>query len=156
MIDAPQLTRSEARQTAVIHLEIPREEIQQAMGPAIQEVMATLAAQGIQPSGPLFSYHRRMDPKGFDLDVGVPVVKAVRPAGRVVPGRLPACTVARTIYQGGYEGLGAAWGEFGEWVEASGYEAGPDLWECYLAGPETGPDASNWRTELNRPLLGGV
>jgi hypothetical protein len=29
-------------------------------------------------------------------------------------------------------------------------EAG--LWECYLAGPETDPDSSRWRTELTRPL----
>ncbi len=29
----------------------------------------------------------------------------------------------------------------------------PDLWECYAAGPESGPDPAKWRTELNRPLL---
>ena len=61
--------------------------------------------------------------------------------------------VARTVYQGGYEGLGGAWGELMRWIEAQGHTAATDLWECYLAGPESGPDPSAWRTELNRPLI---
>ena len=34
MIDTPQITQTAAQPAAVIHLTIPREEIQQAMGPA--------------------------------------------------------------------------------------------------------------------------
>jgi hypothetical protein len=66
----------------------------------------------------------------------------------------PATTVARTVYHGGYEGLGAAWGEFDAWIKTDGHKPGPDPWECYIAGPESGPDPANWRTELNRPLVG--
>ena len=62
-------------------------------------------------------------------------------------------TAARTVYHGGYEGLGAAWRELDEWVVAEGRMAAPDLWESYLAGPESSPDPANWRTELNRPLI---
>jgi hypothetical protein len=36
----------------------------------------------------------------------------VTPVGRVKAGQLPATTIARTIYHGDYDGLGAAWGEF--------------------------------------------
>ena len=50
--------------------------------------------------------------------------------------------------------VGAAWGEFDAWIAAQGLAAAPDLWECYLAGPESGPDPTTWRTELNRPLVG--
>jgi effector-binding domain-containing protein len=60
--------------------------------------------------------------------------------------------VARTVYHGSYEGLGTAWGEFDAWVKAQGHTPAQNLWECYVAGPETGPDPRNWRTELNRPL----
>ena len=63
-------------------------------------------------------------------------------------------SVARAVYQGRYEGLAAAWGEFLAWVEAGGHPRAPDLWERYLVGPETSPDPTNWRTELNRPLPG--
>jgi effector-binding domain-containing protein len=61
--------------------------------------------------------------------------------------------VARTVYHGPYEGLGDAWGEFMEWIEANGHTPAPDLWECYTAGPESNPDPAAWRTELNRPLI---
>jgi effector-binding domain-containing protein len=72
---------------------------------------------------------------------------------RVKPGQLPAATVARTVYHGPYEGLAAGWSEIMAWIEAQGHTPGADFWEIYAAGPETGPDASKYRTELNRPLL---
>jgi effector-binding domain-containing protein len=62
--------------------------------------------------------------------------------------------VARVVYRGPYEGLGAAWGEFDAWIAANGHKPGTDLWECYVAGPESSPDPAAWRTELNRPLVG--
>jgi len=154
MIDPPHITETAAQQAAVIHLTIPRSEIQQVMGPAIGEVMSALAAQGIAPAGPVFSHHFRMSPDVFDFEVGVPVSKAVVAAGRVKPGQLPAGKVARTVYRGSYEGLGAAWGEFCSWLEAHGHKSAPNVWECYVSGPESSPEPANWRTELNRPLLG--
>lgn len=154
MLDTPRIIQTAAQQTAVIRLTIPREEIRQVMGPGISEVMAAIAAQGITPAGPVFSHHPRMDPDLFDFEVGVPVTAPVAAMGRVRAGQLPAATVARTVYHGPYEGLGAAWGEFMEWIKAAGHTPGPDLWECYVAGPEASPDPATWRTELNKPLLG--
>jgi effector-binding domain-containing protein len=114
--------------------------------------MSTIAAQGITPTGPIFSHHFRMDPAIFDFEIGIPVSKPVSPAGRVKPGTLPAAMVARTVYRGPYEGLGPAWGEFSEWIKGEGLKPAENLWECYLVGPESGPDPSNWCTELNRPV----
>ena len=152
MLDTPQITQIAAQLTAIIHLTVPREEIRNVMGPGIGEVMAAVAAQGIAPAGPWFTHHLRMDPDTFDFEVGVPVTAPVVAVGRVKAGQWPAMKVARTVYHGEYEGLGAAWGEFDAWIAAQGLTSGPDLWECYVAGPESGPDPSTWRTELNRPL----
>lgn len=153
MIDAPAVTTTEARPTAVIRLRIPRAEIQQAMGPAHQELFSTLAAQGVTPAGAWFSHHFRLDPATFDFEVGVPVSAPITPAGRVTNSQLPATRMARTVYHGGYEGLGAAWGELNGWIEREGLQHAPDLWEIYSAGPESGSDPAGWRTELNRPLV---
>src|SRR5262249_27559914 len=112
MLDMPQITETAAQLTAVIHLTIPRAEIRNVMGTGIGELMAAIAAQGIAPAGPWFTHHLRMDTGIFDFEIGVPVTMPVAPAGRVKPGQLPAARVARTVYQGDYEGLGAAWGEF--------------------------------------------
>ncbi len=124
------------------------------MGPGISELMAAVAAQGITPSGPWFDHHFRMDPDTFDFEIGVPVATPVTAAGRMQPGQLPATKVARTVFHGDYEGLPAAWGEFDAWIAAEGHTPGADLWECYVAGPESSPDPAAWRTELNRPLTG--
>lgn len=154
MLDAPRITQTPAQPTAVIRLTIPRAEIQQVMGPGISELMAAVAAQGVAPAGPWFTHHLKMDPHTFDFEIGVPVAAPVAVAGRVQPAELPAATVARAVYHGAYEGLGAAWEAFGTWIASQGHAPAPDLWECYVVGPESTADPAGWRTELNRPLLG--
>jgi effector-binding domain-containing protein len=152
MLDTPQIAQLDAQPTAVIRVTVPRREIQQVMGPGYEELMATLAAQGITPAGPWFTHHLRMDPEVFDFEIGVPVPAPISPTGRVQNSQLPATTVARAIYHGGYEGLGDAWGKFDAWLTAEGHTPAPNLWENFVAGPESSPDPAAWRTELNRPL----
>lgn len=153
MLENPHLTKTVPQRTAVIRLTIPRAEIRNAMGPAIGEVIAAVQAQGMKPAGPVFARHFRMDPGMFDFEVGVPVPGPFTKTGRVGPGELPAEMVARVTYRGPYEGLHSAWGEFNKWVAAEGHTAAPHLWESYVAGPESSPDPSSWKTELNRPLV---
>ena len=154
MNDTPRVTQAAAQQTAVIRLTVPRKEIRNVMGPGIGELRAAVAAQGIAPTGPWFTYHLRMDPEIFDFEICVPVTAAVAPMGRVEASQLPAATVARTDFDGSYEGLSSAWGAFDAWIVAEGHTPGPDLWECYVVGPDSNPDPSTWRTELNRSLIG--
>lgn len=154
MIDEPQVVETQEQDTAVIRMTVPRAEIEAAMDAAIAEVFGTIGAQGIAPAGPVFTYHYNISSDTFDFEVGVPVARVVEASGRVVPGRLPATTVVRSVYQGGYDGLGAAWGELKEWMAAEGHQAADHLWECYTVGPESAPDPSRWRTELNQPLRG--
>jgi len=153
MLKKPHIATIEAQTTAIIRLTIPRSEIRIVVGPGIQELKAAVAAQGIAPAGPWFIHQLRMEPQIYDFEIGVPVARPVAAAGRVQPGRLPAATVARTVYQGPYEGLPGAWSEFEAWIKAQGHTAAPDLWECYAAGPESNPDPAHWRTELNQPLV---
>jgi effector-binding domain-containing protein len=154
MLDTPKITTTEALTTAMIHLTIPRSEIQKVMGPGLKELQAALDALGIKATGPWFTHHLKMDPKVFDFEICLPVAAPVKATGRVKPGRAPAIKVARTVYHGGYEGLGSAWGELNEWIDAQGLTAAADLWERYLAGPESSPDPAEWRTELSKPLRG--
>jgi len=80
-----------------------------------------------------------MEPGIFDFEICVPVAAPIDPVGRVESRQWPVTTVARTVFHGDYGGLGAAWGEFNAWIAAKGYTPRPDLWECYVAGPESGP-----------------
>jgi hypothetical protein len=42
-----------------------------------------------------------------------------------------------------------------EWIATAGHHPAADLWENYLVHPDSNPDPTAWRTELNRPLLDG-
>lgn len=153
MIDPPEIVSTLAQQTAVIRLTILRSEIQKVMGPAIGEVLGTVAAQGLTPTGPVFSHHFAMSPETVDFEVGVPVASTVMAFGRVRAGVLPAVRAAKTVFRGSYEGLAGAWSEFEKWIAGAGHQSAADFWECYAAGPESSPDPANWRTEFYRPLL---
>ena len=153
MIDTPQITQSTAIETAIIHLTVAPVEMRKVVGPGLRELMAAIRAQGVDPAGPWFIQQLRMPTDTFDFEISVPVRKTVVAVGRVKPSRLPATRVARTVHHGGYEGLGAAWGEFDAWIKAQGLQPAPNMWDVYLAGPESSPDPTQWRTELNRPLI---
>ena len=111
-----------------------------------------VVAQGAAITGPCYSFHWKRPSEVFDFEVGFPVNQPIVPEGRVAPSRLPAGPIVRAIYRGGYEGLGAAWGEFCAWIDAQKLPVQDSLWERYIAGPESGSDARQWCTELNRPL----
>jgi len=153
MIEAPTVTQTAARLTAVIHVTIPREEIRNVMGPGIGELMTAIAEQGIAPAGPWFTHHFRMDPELFDFEIGVPVESPVTASGRVRASGWPTMKVARAVHHGEYEGLAAAWGELDAWIAAQGFTPAPDLWESYVTGPDANADPASWRTELSRPLI---
>jgi effector-binding domain-containing protein len=158
MIETPQIIETEEVTAAVIHLAVPRADLPKVAPAAIDELVKAIAAQGQSPQGPLFMHHVSMSADTFDVEVGFPVATAIVPAGRVRPGKLPAAKVARTIYQGSYDGLYGAWDAFGKRLESDGLmersrlKRAETLWERYLVGPETTSDASRWRTELNLPL----
>jgi effector-binding domain-containing protein len=152
MLETPKIVETDVRLTAVIHLTVTRAEISQVIGPAIEEIITTLTAQGSAPAGPSFSYHWKRPSDTFDFEVGFPIRQPITPAGRVKMSKLPAAKVVRTLYRGSYEGLGVAWGEFCVWMEAEGLRAQESLWESYTVGPASSPDPDQWCTELNRPL----
>ncbi|MFO0628931.1 MAG: GyrI-like domain-containing protein [Polyangiales bacterium] len=154
MIDAPEIVQTEARPAATVRITVSRREVGQVMDAAIQEVLRALASQHVPPAGPLFAHHARIEPEVFVFDVGFPVRAAITPVGRVENTTVPAARAARTVYTGPYEGLGAAWGEFLQWIRAQGLTPGPNAWEVYAYGPERTQDPARYRTELVRPLAG--
>jgi effector-binding domain-containing protein len=141
MIDTPQIVETQAQLTAVIHLNIPRDEMPREFGPAMNELLSTLAAQGIEPKSAAFAYHLRMPPGRFDFELGFVVEDTVAATGRVKASQLPATKVARTIYHGGYEGLHDAWSKFHTWLKAENLKHDEGLWELYAVGPQSTTNA---------------
>lgn len=152
MIETPRILQTRAQHTAVIRLAVPCAQMQQVMGPGIEELFATVASQGIETTGAWFTRHFHLPDDTFDFEIGVPVATPVQRAGRVAPSRLPAQTVARTLYAGNYDGLPQAWGAFQAWLEKEGHATRLPVWESYVLDPSTNADPASWRTELNWPL----
>lgn len=149
MIEQPEVVRTKDQATASIHLTIPGRDMPKYMDPAIKEILKVLADQGMQPTGPMFSYHYRRPSDTFDFEIGFPVAKAIKPAGRVVNSKLPAENVVRSVYQGPYDGLAQAWPALQNWVRANGHGEMGRFWECYLTNPAEVTDPKKYRTELN-------
>jgi effector-binding domain-containing protein len=99
MLATPQIVQTNAQAAAVIRLTIPRSEMMKVFGPAVGDLMTTLAAQGVEPVGAVFAHHLKMTPDTFDFELGVKVAAPVKATGRVKPGELPAAKVARTVYR---------------------------------------------------------
>jgi effector-binding domain-containing protein len=152
MIEPLRILQTAPQLTAFIPLTIPREDMRKVMGPGLAELRAVAAAQNIAVTGPWFTHHVKNPGENFDFEICLPVAASVTPAGRVQPGEWPAMTIAQTTYHGGYEGLGAAWGEFMAAIKAAGRQTVEGLWECYVVGPETSADPAAWRTVLSKPL----
>src|SRR5258705_5799973 len=111
MLDKPEIIQTNVQEAAVIRLTIPRSEMMKVFGPAVGELMAALAAQGVEPVGAVFAHHLKMSPDTFDFELGVKVSAPVKATGRVKPGQLPAVKVVRTVDNGPYKGHPSAWGE---------------------------------------------
>jgi effector-binding domain-containing protein len=149
MITKPEILNTSEVPSAAIHLTIPGRDMPKYMDPAIQDIIKALADQGMQPSGPMFSYHYRRPSDTFDFEIGFEVAKAIKPAGRVMNSKLPAVKVARAVYEGPYEGLAQAWGELQKWVRAEKLAETGRFWERYLTHPAEVTDPKKNRTELN-------
>ena len=152
MNTSPQIIEVEETLTAVIHLTVPREHIAKVMGPAIAELVTTITIQGSRPVGPLYTFHWQPPTDTFDFEVGFPISMPIEPKGPVKMGRLPAGRVATITYQGGYEGLAAAWSEFCECLANDGLTCGASSWEYYLVGAERVDCPEEFRTQLFKPV----
>ena len=71
MLATPQIIQTTAQTAAIIHLTVPRNEMMKVFGPAVGELMAALAAQGVEPVGAVFAHHMKMSPDIFDFELGV-------------------------------------------------------------------------------------
>jgi hypothetical protein len=91
MIETPQIIQTQAQAAAVIHLTVARSEMMKVFGPAVGELMAALASQGVEPVGAVFAHHLKMSPDTFDFELGVKVTSPV-----MHPGHKPKATFAFT------------------------------------------------------------
>lgn len=151
-LPTPQLTVTPHGPVACIHLDIPKHEIQHAMGPGIQEIFAAVKAQNIEVTGSWFTIHYRISPDAWDFDICVPTKTELAPVGRVQSKLLQPAQAATVTYIGPYEQLHQAWPVLRQWITEQKLERASWLCEVYETGPESGLPATQWKTQLYQPL----
>jgi effector-binding domain-containing protein len=120
------------------------------------EIFTHLAKKLIfKPSNPtiLICYDTEYKEKDVDVEVAVPIKKAVSGSDKVQVYEMPGLEQAAcTIYKGPYEGISEAYKAIMSWTQANGYIiAGPDR-EIYLASPYDTKDADKYVTEIQFPV----
>ena len=122
---------------------------------ALGELYATIAVQGLQPSGPsggmfsseLFQYERG------EATVFVPVSREMQIVGRVSPLVVPAAELAVTVHCGAHTNINATYGALGAYVSRHALAVVGPVREYYLVDERTTSDATQWRTEIGWPIF---
>jgi DNA-binding transcriptional MerR regulator len=122
---------------------------------ALGELYASIAVQGLQPSGPsgglfsseLFHYERG------EVTMFVPISGKLQTVGRVSPLVVPAAEVAVTVHDGSLANLNDTYGALGVYVSTHALGVVGPVREYYLVDARTTSDATEWRTELAWPIF---
>ena len=109
-----------------------------------------LASKGVEPVGPPFVRYLKTG-DDMEVELGIPIPHDTSP-GAVKSVALPGGPTAVYVYIGPYDGLPAAWAQFGQWVQRQGREQDSPFWESYVTDPRQEPDPSQRLTELYMPL----
>jgi DNA-binding transcriptional MerR regulator len=122
---------------------------------ALGELYATIAVQGVQPSGPsgglfssdLFHYERG------EVTMFVPIAGQMQTVGRVSPLVVPAAELAVTVHCGSHTNVNATYGALGAYVSKHALAVVGPVREYYLVDARTTNDATQWRTEIAWPIF---
>jgi DNA-binding transcriptional MerR regulator len=122
---------------------------------ALGELSATVAVQGVQPTGPsgglfasdLFQYERG------EATVFVPLTRELQYVGRMVPLVVPAAELAVTVHHGAFTTIGATYGALGAYVAKHALAIVGPVREYYLVDARTTSEVTQWRTEIGWPIF---
>ncbi|MDH3642238.1 MAG: GyrI-like domain-containing protein [Gammaproteobacteria bacterium] len=155
-----QIEHREDQHYVAIRAQVSREEMVAALPVFWPEVFGWLAEQGETPVGAPFIRYLRIaaEQDRYDIEVGIPVGKALAGEGRIGAGVFPAGRYATAIHTGPYDGLVAACQEVHAWVNdndlevdesetAEGIERNVQV-ESYLSDPGAEPDPTKWQTQI--------
>ena len=148
---SPEIRHLAMRETAVVAVDVPPEELPAAIGIAIGEVEEAMRTAGVGLAGPPFVRYLEFAPR-IRAEIGFPVLRPAPHIGRVFPGRLPGGRVATVLHIGSYDGLEATYAELHRWLAELGLAPSGPLWEVYWSDPDNEPDPATWCTEIFAPV----
>jgi effector-binding domain-containing protein len=136
-----QIIDAEPQQIAAIKKRTSLRRVGEDIGAGFGALMQFMGREGLAPSGPpLLVYHDVIDEEtDGDIEICVPVGRAVSGGAEVYGRELEGGPMASTVHRGPYEEIGAAYHTVTGWISEHGHEiAGPPR-EIYLNDPQSVP-----------------
>lgn len=126
-------------------------------GPLFGEVYKYIARKGVfKPAGPplMLMHDAEYKERDVDIEIAVPINKAVKGSDRVKVYELPGMEkAATTIHNGPYNTVSGAYNAIMAWCEANGYQLVSPCREVYFTDPkEVAKDPSKNVTEIQFPV----
>ena len=158
MFAEPHLEDRDAQPYVAIRTQVTMQTMGSVLPQLWDEVFAWLGQRGIAPDGqPLLRFLVIDMARQLDIEVGVPVARALSGDARVIPSLLPAGRYATLVYSGVGNGI-AANAALQDWAAQQGIgwqkeaTAQGDRWESRvefsLTDPAAEPDPARWQTEI--------
>lgn len=131
---------------------VPLQELPAFFARAFTAVGAELVREDVSPAGPWLAVYRGAPTDSVDVTEGVSVRRRLTPSGGLDLVTLPGGAAVQALHVGPYDQLATTYGELETWLGDRSLHAGPVMWEEYLVGPDTEPDASRWQTRIVQPV----
>jgi effector-binding domain-containing protein len=148
-IDNIRLEQRPTMLVAAMRTTVPATNGGAVMGPLVQEILAYIEVTGVERTG--VPYARTSWDPGSDIEVGIPIARALSGNKRVFPAELPAGAVAVVWFTGPYDQLGPVINAAREWIAERSFKT--DLpWEFYHSDPRVVTDPAKFETELVFPV----
>jgi effector-binding domain-containing protein len=165
MIGEPRIEERKALPYVGIRTQVPIKKLGATIRQLSGELFSWLGKQGVAPDGaPFIRYHVIDMERLMDVEVGIPVAKALTGDERVSAGALPPGRYASLVYIGvgrGFSGNKALleWGAsqglvWDKWATDKGDAFGGRV-EFFLTDPAEEPDRKKWETEVAIRLAAG-
>ena len=127
------------------------QELPQRLGQAYGAIAQYLAELGETPAGPPYAGYYNMDMQDLDVEMGMPVSRALAGKGEIKAGQLPMGQAATTVHVGPYDAIEPAYNALMGWMAEQGHQGAGVAYELYLNDPaQTPPD--QLRTQIIFPL----
>jgi effector-binding domain-containing protein len=136
-----------------IRRQVAADELKHFFGATLGEVFSHLKLLGVPATGHPFVIYHQFGPAGIDAEACVPVGRTVSATGSISTRVISAMTVAQTLHVGPYEELAGAYGALTEWARHKHFEPAGPMQERYLNGPGEVTSPSEYRTEIEMPVV---
>ena len=116
------------------------ENLKNELGLAYQALFQYLGELGEPPADAPFAGYFNMDMQALDVEMGVPVTKALPGKGEIKAGSIPAGKQVQCVFKGSYAQLEPVYAEINQWMNENGCVPTGEVYEFYLKSPADVPE----------------